>query len=63
MDHPRLLRLSEVKARTGLGKTKIYEMIASGDFPRPVKIGPQSFWVESEIDAWIAGVINSRNAA
>lgn len=58
----RLLRLTDVKARTGKSTSSIYEAIAVGTFPRPVKVGPRtSAWVESEIDAWIEARISERN--
>jgi prophage regulatory protein len=47
------LRLPQVKARTGLGKTKIYELQAAGDFPMRVKITAYAVgWVEEQVDAW-----------
>jgi prophage regulatory protein len=65
-DHSRgiwLLRLGEVKARTGLGRSRIYALCASNDFPRPVKLGERaSAWVSTEIDAWIAARIAARDA-
>lgn len=49
-----LLRLPEVRQRTGLCTNSVYRLAAAGDFPPPVKIGPRaSAWVEEEIDAWI----------
>lgn len=56
-DGERLIRLSEVKQRVGLGKTLIYEMISEGRFPKPYKVTPAAArWREREIDAWIAAV-------
>lgn len=59
----RLLRLPEVKHRTGKGKSAIYDAMASGTFPRCVKIGRTSVWPSSEIDAWIAARIKEGKAA
>lgn len=54
-DDERLIRLSEVKQRVGLGKTLIYEMISEGRFPKPYKITPAAArWSAREVDAWIA---------
>jgi prophage regulatory protein len=51
----RMLRLSQVKDATGLGKTKIYELQAEGGFPMRVKITSHSVgWVEDEVQAWLA---------
>jgi len=43
----------DVQARTTLGKTRIYELIASGDFPQPVKLGRRIAFVEQEINNWV----------
>ena len=43
----------DVQSRTCLGKTRIYELIAAGDFPQPVRLGRRIAFVEQEIDAWI----------
>lgn len=53
MKQDRFLPLAEVKSRTGVGRALIYELIAVGRFPGPVKIGRASRWVESEISAWM----------
>lgn len=50
----RLLRISEVVARTGLGRSTIYEWSADGRFPAPVRLaGRVSRWVEAEVDEWL----------
>lgn len=56
----RLLRLPELLAR-GLGsRSTIYERMAEGAFPRPVKIGRLNGWVEAEIDAYVEQLIAER---
>ena len=58
-----ILRLPEVKARTGLSRSTIYLRIAEGKFPPPINLGERSVgWVESEIDAWIATRIEASRA-
>jgi len=50
-----ILRLPDVRARTGLSRSTIYLRIAEGKFPPPINLGERSVgWLESEIDAWIA---------
>lgn len=50
-----ILRLPEVKARTGLSRSTIYLKMAEGSFPEPIALGVRSVgWIESEVDAWIA---------
>lgn len=58
-----LIRLDQVKARTGLSRSTLYAYINEGRFPRPVTISDRCVaWVESEIDTWIAERIASRRA-
>jgi prophage regulatory protein len=50
-----LLRLAEVKARTGLSRTTIYRRIAAGAFPASVPISAGLVaWYQSDVDAWVA---------
>ncbi|MBL4725634.1 MAG: AlpA family transcriptional regulator [Rhizobiaceae bacterium] len=51
----RILRRREVEACTGLSRATIYEGIANGEFPRPVKIGRRAVgWPESVVADWLA---------
>lgn len=50
---PRLIRLPELSQRLSLGKTKIYEMVKAGEFPKPVKRGRASLWPSEAVNAWI----------
>lgn len=57
----RFIRLPEVKLRTGLSRSTIYEDISKGIFPRPVSLGMRCVgWLESEIETWIIGRIQKR---
>ena len=50
----RLLRMPEVVAHVGIGRSAIYQGVKAGTFPKPVKISSQvSAWVGSEIDQWV----------
>lgn len=57
----RLISLAEVRMRVGLGKTTIYTRVAAGTFPKPVSLGTTSRWVDSEVTAWIAAQIATRD--
>jgi prophage regulatory protein len=58
-----LLRLPQVKARTGLSRSELYRRMAAGDFPQPVKLGERaSAWPESEVSAWCDARIAARDA-
>jgi prophage regulatory protein len=49
----RFLRRPEVERVTGLGRSTIYDKMASGEFPKPVPLsGGAVGWLESEIAAW-----------
>lgn len=49
----RLLRLPDLKSITGMGRSRTYDEIKRGRFPRPVKLGRVSAWPESEVYRWI----------
>lgn len=50
----RLLRIEEVKDKTGLSRTTIWRREREGDFPQRVKLGESAVaWREDEIEDWI----------
>ena len=50
----RLLRRPDVEALTGLARATIYQQMATGRFPRPVKVGKRAVaWPKSAINDWI----------
>lgn len=49
-----LLRLPEVMQRTGMCRATVYADMAAGKFPRALKRGRASLWVEAEIEAFVA---------
>jgi prophage regulatory protein len=56
--HVRILRLREVKTRTGLARSTIYQQMEHGGFPKQIRLGLRSVgWVEGEIESWIASRI------
>lgn len=63
--HPiRILRLAQVIDTTGLGRSKIYQLQAHGNFPKRVKIASRSVgWVEAEVQAWLARRIAENGAS
>lgn len=63
MNTKKLITLAEVKNRTGLGHSKIYEDMGKGKFPNRLKVGARSLWVEAEINAWIDERIAERESA
>jgi prophage regulatory protein len=58
------LRKKAVIEATGLPNSTLYEQIAKGLFPKPIKIDPDGrnvIWWEDEVIAWQASVM-ARNA-
>jgi prophage regulatory protein len=58
----KLIRLPEVLERVALKKTAVYKLMAEEEFPRPVKLGSASAWVEAEIEEWISERMTARPA-
>lgn len=55
----RLLRLVDVMEKTTLGKTKLRNMMKDGRFPASRKVGNATVWRESDVDHWIAEVMDT----
>lgn len=53
-DGLRLVRMPEVKARTGLARSTIYKKVGNGTFPKPVTTGSFLAWREAAVDEWLA---------
>ena len=59
-----VLRLSAVKARTGLSRTTIYRLVSVGAFPAPIPLGARAVgWLDFEVDFWLQGQIDARSEA
>lgn len=53
-DIDRVIRLNELKSKTGLSKSAIYRGIDEGTFPPPFRIGKRAVgWRLSIINAWL----------
>lgn len=59
-----LIRRREVERLTALSRSRIYALMAAGDFPKPVRLGVMSVaWPEILVREWIASRIADRKAA
>jgi len=59
----RFLDFTDLRERSRLGKTKLYEEIKFGRL-RPIKLGRKTVFLESEVNDWIRDrVAESRNVA
>lgn len=65
MTNKTIWRLPVVMARTGLGRSSIYQKIADGEFPEPINLGPRAVgWIADEVETWIQSRIDaSRQSA
>jgi predicted DNA-binding transcriptional regulator AlpA len=43
---------------TGLTDKWFYKLIKDGEFPKPIKLGRSSRWLQSEVEAWLQDRIN-----
>lgn len=52
----RILRLPAVKSATGLGRSKIYNLMKEGQFPKARRIAGAHVvgWDSLEVEAWIS---------
>jgi prophage regulatory protein len=57
---PQILRLPQVKARTGLSRSTVYAMMRDGQFPLSIRLGARSIgWSDLDVDAWIAARVSA----
>ena len=54
-----ILKLPQVKNRTGLSRSGIYLKISEGSFPKPINLGVRAVgWIDSDISDWIQARID-----
>jgi prophage regulatory protein len=59
----KILRLPEVMATTGLGRSSIYAYVQKNAFPQPIRLGERAVgWKSDEVDAWIEQRAEMRGA-
>ena len=47
-------RLPRVLEATGMGRSWVYDQVARGDFPAPVRLGARAVgWRRSDIEEWL----------
>lgn len=57
-----LIKMPEVRAKTGLSRSHLYALAQQGEFPKPIKLSERSSaWVESEVQGWIDSRIAQRD--
>jgi prophage regulatory protein len=59
-----LLRLSDVSALVGLGRSTLYARIADGTFPRAVRVSERSVrWRTTDVNAWLESLAENQSSA
>jgi prophage regulatory protein len=55
MKSEKILRRRDVEAQIGLSRSTIYQAIADGEFPKPIRIGKRAVgWPQSTISKWLS---------
>jgi prophage regulatory protein len=55
-----ILRLPQVKGRTGLSRSSIYAGAKAGTFPTPIKLSERAVgWTATSIDAWVQARVHA----
>lgn len=53
-NHDTLLRLADVERMVGFKKSKIYQLLAEGNFPSPIRLGARAIRFKSgAVQSWI----------
>lgn len=59
-----IIRLPQVKQRTGLSRSTIYSLIKAGQFKAPIALGARAVgWLESDISEFIESRIKASRKA
>jgi prophage regulatory protein len=59
-----ILRRNEVERVTGFPRSTLYDLVARGRFPRPIKLSKRAVgWLEDEIADWQQARIDARDRA
>ena len=59
----KLIRFADVLQRVGFRRSFLFAAIKDGTFPRPVRHGRTTLFVDAEIEAWIGARIAERDGA
>ena len=49
----KLVDMAFITQFTGLTDKWFYKLIQDGIFPKPIKLGRSSRWLQSEVEAWL----------
>ncbi|UPY96572.1 AlpA family transcriptional regulator [Pectobacterium sp. 21LCBS03] len=54
----RFVDMTFITQLTGLTDKWFYKLIQLGEFPKPIKLGRSSRWLQSEVETWLQQRIN-----
>jgi len=54
----KMVDMAFITGFTGLTDKWFYKLIKDGEFPKPIKLGRSSRWMQSEVEAWVQYRIN-----
>ncbi|WBM53532.1 AlpA family phage regulatory protein [Citrobacter freundii] len=57
----KLVDMLFITTLTGLTDKWFYKLIKDGEFPKPIKLGRSSRWLQSEVENWLRKVRISRS--
>lgn len=58
-----LIKQHRVEKKLDVSRSTLIRLYLRGEFPAPKKIGNNNFWLESEVDDWIAEKFGARAAS
>lgn len=57
-----IIRLPELQAITGRPRSSLYEDMAAGRMPKPIKLGPRAVgWLRADVEQWLAARVAERD--
>ncbi|WP_423774808.1 helix-turn-helix transcriptional regulator [Bilophila wadsworthia] len=56
LEIPHLLRIHQVQRFFPVSKATLYNLIAKGAFPAPLKVGRASFWRSSDVLEYVRSI-------
>lgn len=63
LTNDKMVDMAFITSFTGLTDKWFYKLIKDGEFPKPIKLGRSSRWMQSEVEAWVKKRIEqSRNS-
>ena len=52
-----ILRRRQLEEKLGLSRSSIYQMVADGLFPKPIKLGQRAVgWREDDVENWLSAM-------